>query len=428
MIVSAIKDNWAARITRPGRGALLWLLTLFLTLFFCGLSSTSFAEEPATTGPLTPTTTESDDRPALSKLLPPSVAESVDVNVWGWLSYLHSSEADYPSYWDADLAVDGTKRFGDRIAASADMHFIDANDHMRGWLEQAFVTTELSERSGTLLTVGKFNASFGVEPRNAWDRLGGTTSLLFGAEPQDLIGVMLTQPVGQTNLTVRPFIATGFEGSLNFDHSPLGGLKLEYRPRRELSFTVTDCIGNGFVVDNEYAQAYRARSSEYGAPSSGEYGAPTSGEYGASSSGAYAYSGYDYAVSNWTGPNLQANHGGMLQFLDANVTWQARPDLLLAAEGLLSTDGPSAGRIAWGGLLILANYDITDRWRVFSRWSFLNDAQGIVTGLEGRYYELSAGIGYQVIRGMELRGEYRHDFISIGGDVDSVSVHLTFAF
>ncbi|HXE51628.1 MAG TPA: outer membrane beta-barrel protein [Tepidisphaeraceae bacterium] len=344
----------------------------------------------------------SDNQPRLSSLLPPSVADNLDVNAWGWLSYLHSNQEDHSSYWDADLAVGGTLHFGDRVAATADVHFIDDNNFMRGWLEQAFVTAKLSQQAGTLITVGKFNALFGAEPRNAWDRFGGTTSLLFGAEPQDLVGVMVTQPIGDTHLTLRPFAVNQFQGHFDFDQSPSFGIMAEYRPTHELSFAVTNWVGRGFVPkddDDEYA-----------------------------SSEEYAYYGYRYAVGNWVGPRLSADSSGTLYFVDARATWLPRPDLTLAAEGLLAMNGPSAGHVAWGGLLALVNYDITDRWRAFGRWSFLNDARGIVTGVAGRQHELSAGIGFEVVRGLELRGEYRHDFNSTSGDFDSLSAHLTFAY
>ncbi len=363
-----------------------------------------------------------DDTPALSKLLPPSVAANLDVNVWGWLSYAHSNAEYQSSYWDADIAVGATRRFGDRVAVSAEMHFIDADDAIRGWLEQAFVTVKLSEHDQTLLTVGKFNAFFGVEPRNAWDRLSGTTSLLFGAEPQDLLGVMITQPIGATGITLKPFVVTGFEGRSNLNEPPSAGLLVQYHPVHEWAFSITNWVGPGFVSGydeedddsdsgGEYADLRHARTSH-----------PNDDDDDEES----YYS--DYALGNWTGPNLDADRGGTLYFLDGTATWLPRPDLTLAAEGLLAANGPSAGRLAWWGALVLANYDITDRWRLFARWSFLNDIDGLVSGLAQRRHELSVGVGFEVIRGMELRGEYRHDFSNADGNLDTVSAHLTFAY
>ena len=352
-----------------------------------------------------------DQRPALSNLLPPAVAQGLDVNAWGWLSELYSTGEGNESYWDLDLALGATQRFGDRVAVTADVHFIDANNYRHGWLEQAFISAKLSDVGQTVLTVGKFNAFIGVEPRNAWDRFGGTTSLLFGAEPQDLLGVMLTQPLGDTGVLLRPFIVNGFEGRAEFNESPSAGVKIEYQPCHELRFAMTNWVGHGFVPKKE---------SQSVVPASYGY-IPTTQQR-------YAYSGYEYDFGNWVGPSLEAERGGTLYFLDGTITWLPRPDLTLAAEGLFATGGSSAGRIAWGGALLLANFDITDRWRAFGRWSFLDDVDGLVTGVNGTRHELSGGVGFEVIRGLELRAEYRHDFSNVTTGLDSVSAHLTFGY
>jgi hypothetical protein len=347
------------------------------------------------------------DAPTLSELLPPSVAQNLDLDAWGWLSYAPAIPHNRENYWDLDLALGATQRIGDRLAATADIHFIDSNGSPRGQLQQAFVTADLSEKTGTLLTVGKFNSPFGVEPRNAWDRLGGTTSLLFGAEPQDLLGVMFTQPLGDTRITARPFVVTDFQGRSNLQGPPSGGLMLEYRPSHELDFALTNWIGPGFTHEEEYA--YSEADDEYASPSYDEV---------------YTSS----ILQNWNGPDLHADRGGTLYFVDAKVNWLASPDLTLAAEGLLATDGPSAGTLGWGGAMLLANYDLTDRWRLFARWSFLDDLQGIVTGVAQHRYEISGGAAVEIYRGWELRGEYRHDFSDQTGDLDALSAHLTFSY
>lgn len=391
---------------------------LFLLAALLSARAATFGEDTSSSAGYSNAST--DNTPALSKLLPPSIAESLDVNVWGWLSYAHSNSEYQSSYWDADLSLGATKRFGDRMAVSTDMHFLDANDNQRGWLEQAYLTVKLSERSETLFTIGKFNALFGVEPRNAWDRLGGTTSLLFGAEPQDLLGVMITQPIGATGITLKPFVTTGFQGRSDFNEPPSAGLLVQYHPTHEWAFSITNWVGPGFV--SEYDESDSGTGYVY---TYARHARHADAEYDAASYRSY-YS--NYALANWTGPNLEADRGGTLYFLDGTATWLPRPDLTLAAEGLLAASGPSAGQLAWWGFLVLGNYDLTDRWRLFARWSFLNDINGIVSGLVQRRHELSGGVGFQVIRGTELRGEYRHDFSNADGNLDTVSVHLNFAY
>jgi hypothetical protein len=234
--------------------------------------------------------------------------------------------------------------------------------------------------------------------------------MMYGAEPQDALGVMYTQPIGTTGITVRPFLTSGFEGKSNFNEPPAIGVKVEYQPRHELSMAVTNWFGSG-------------RKPAYDDDDDDEYDkSDEQEEYGE-----YDSSGYDYLYGNWTGTHLRGDHTGSLYFLDANVSWLPRPDLTLGTEGLIAIDS-SAGGASWGGLMALANYDCTDRFRVFGRGSFLNDGNGFVTGASGRYYELSAGVGYRIFPGAELRGEYRHDFTANDGGLDAVSVHLTFAY
>jgi hypothetical protein len=348
------------------------------------------------------------------RFLPPPIADGLDVNLWGWLGYSREFSGGPESYWDGELQLDINKTFGDRFAITADVNFVDADNHMFGQLEQAFGTVLVSEKSGTLLTVGKFNSSFGVEPRDFWNRATGTTSLLFGAEPQDLIGFMVTQPIGQTGVKVRPFIVNGFDGHLNVDRPPSAGITVEYRPVHEWSFAVTNWVGPGFLRRESASGVYVGDT--YGS-GPGSTSPTTDSSYSSSS---------DVVVGNWLGPDFEARRGGTLYFLDAKATWMPTPDFTLAAEGLFGTTGSSDGRASWGGVLLLATYDITDRWRAFGRWSFLNDAQGLVTGAAQRRHELSAGVRYQIVRNAELRAEYRHDFSDETDGIDSVSVHLSF--
>jgi hypothetical protein len=335
-----------------------------------------------------------DQKPALESLLPTDVQQYLQINAWGWFSYLHDSNDEYKDYWLGDVALAGTVSIGDRIAATAEMHLIDDQNQVSGFLEQAFVSANVFPSIGTLLTVGKFNANIGVEPRDEWDRFGGTASLLFGAEPQDLIGVMVTQPLGNTGLTLRPFIANNFEGDSNFDQSPSGGAILEYGPTQSLKIALTNWVGRGFV-----------RGSADG------------------------YDPEEYAYENWYGPDIAyANLGGTFYMADAHITWQPTKALTLAAEGLLAMDGANADHPAWNGFLFLANYNITDKFRAVARFSYLNDPQWLVTGITQVAHEISGGVAYEIVPGAEIRGEYRHDQSNALGGTDAISIHLTFSY
>ena len=76
--------------------------------------------------------------------------------------------------------------------------------------------------------------------------------------------------------------------------------------------------------------------------------------------------------------------------------------------------------------MVLANCNLTDRWRLFGRWSFLNDGAGLITGIVQRRHELSCGVAFEVYHDVEIRGEYRHDFSRGTDDVDTVSIHFSF--
>ena len=383
------------------------------TLFLIGLCMVAFVARPASAQ----TSTDSPDdgvSPGKLQFLPAPISDGLDVNLWGWLGYNYEQSDEHSSYWDGQIQLDLNKSFGDRFAITTDINFIDANNYRFGQLEQAFATLMLFEQSGTLLTVGKFNAPFGVEPRDFWNRSTGTTSLLFGAQPQDLIGIMLTQPIGQTGLKIRAFVANEFEGHADFNQPPSAGITLEYRPVHEWSFAVTNWVGPGFVPNEA--------EGEYSGPSS--YRRINKDAYGGGSS---AYTDSTSVINrNYLGPELEARQGGTLYFVEARAIWIPRPDFNLAAEGLFGTTGSSDGGASWAGAMILANYNLTDRWRLFGRWSFLNDGDGLITGIQQRRHEVSGGLAFEVYHNVEMRGEYRHDFSRGTDDVDTVSIHLSF--
>ena len=129
------------------------------------------------------------------------------MNFWGWFGYLADDQDVNSTYWDIELAAAVTKTFNQRVTISAQGNFIDADKIVYGQLEQCYVSALLSDRTRTLLTVGKFNTNFGLEPRDFWDRTTGTTSLLFGAQPQDMVGFMVSQPLGDSGVTLRPFMS-----------------------------------------------------------------------------------------------------------------------------------------------------------------------------------------------------------------------------
>jgi hypothetical protein len=214
---------------------------------------------------------------------------------------------------------------------------------------------------------------------------------------------MVTQPLGDSGVILRPFVTADFQGGYNFDQEPSAGLKVEYRPSAELNFAVTQLVGPGFVL--------------YG-------GRPLRAPY---PQGAYGFDA-GAVVENWQGPNFVAESDSTLYFIDARAEWRARPDLMLSAEFLYGTTRASWGGWWWQGFLLMADYDVSDRLHVYGRWSVLDDPDWLVTGIFQTRQEVSVGAGYHFPWNVEVRGEYRHDFSNATEDVDTVSIHLTVKF
>ncbi len=252
---------------------------------------------------------------------------------------------------------------------------MDADGHWRGELQQLYISILASQEAQSIITLGKFNANFGLEGRDFWERTHGTTSLLFAAQPQDIVGLMLTQPLGDSHITLRPFAALDFQGQAEVNQSPAAGLVMEYKPIRNLKFSWTNWVGPGFVLEGGKPIRHPYPQGGYGTGDNDD-------------DGAY---GNVTAIENWQGPNLFANRGGTLYFTDANVSWQPRTDLSLGAEGLLGTSGTSLGRWGWSGAMLTADFNLTDRLSLFARTSFLHDSDWLIYGKFEDLCEYSTG-------------------------------------
>ncbi len=214
---------------------------------------------------------------------------------------------------------------------------------------------------------------------------------------------MVTQPLGYTGVKVRPFVTTDFQGVASFDEPPAAGVNVAYRPNKDLTFSLTNWIGPGLVLG----------------PGKALHPPYEGGAYGSSIAN---------VLSNWQGPNLSANRGGTLYFVDANIVWRPADDLTLSAEYLLATTPTSGGTFGWSGAMLLANYDLTDHWSLFGRASYLDDHDWLVTGTFQDIYEVSGGVSYRFTDKIELRAEYRHDSSNAAGNLDTVSIDFTAGF
>lgn len=353
----------------------------------------------------------------------------IDATLWGWTTYTASTQTGDHNFASGEIELDLTKTFANRFSLASDIEFVDYDGHTRGNFEQLFGSALLSRESGTVLTIGKFNSPFGAEPRDFWDRLTGTPSLLFRAQPQDLRGAMLTAPIGRTHLTLRPFLVSGFNDEDSIPDRPSVGLMAEYDPNDQFSIAVTNWFGPGLKSKDE-SSSYSSDEDGY-SYSAGGWGDEYSSGYSEASSSEYSdtYGSSLVELTNaWWGPNFKSASKGRLYFLDLQAQWKPRIDLTLVGEFLLASSNANSENQFWDGVMFLANYDIDDHLRVFGQYSFLNDADGEVTGLDQQLQEISAGVGYRVNQHLEFRVEYRHDFSSETDDVDSVSMHASFGY
>lgn len=341
------------------------------------------------------------------------------MSLWGWSYYSVDSQHADKSSWGSELELDVTKTFFNRLSIATDAEFIDYDDQIRGDLEQLFASFLILPDNGTVITGGKFNSPIGVEGRDFWDRYTGTPSLLFRAQPEDLRGVMLTAPIGQTHITLRPFLVSGFDDDTSIPDHPSGGLMVEYRPSDKLTLNVTNWFGPGLawsLSGSGAGSGYTYGSSSYARPNA---------SYG--SSGSYASSVYEL-TDEWNSPDYSSNGEGSLYFFNVNATWKPAPGLTLQAEYLLGSGEVHSTLSYWDGIMLLANYNIDDHWHVFAQYSFLDDATGTTTWIKQRLQEVNGGFGYHFDSHWEFRTEYRHDFSDENPDIDSVWFNITFGY
>lgn len=289
---------------------------------------------------------------------------------WGWLTYWRIPQADLSTFWAWEAEFDVTKTFTEGIAATAEIDFVDANPEPKTSIEQLFLSVVLPHTQETIFTAGKFNSPFGVERRDFWNRLTDSPSLLFFAQPLDLVGLMLTHRVLDKGLIFRPMIVNGWNNNLDINEQPSLALMLEYDPCEKLRL----------------------------------------------------------AITSWRGPEFPQRVGDKLYFVEAQAVWYVVPEFSLSGEFLYGNTESPLGRLDWHGFLALGNYDINERWHVFVQWSLLDDSDAYLTGVAEQRQEIDSGFGWYLHQGVEVRSRYRHDFRPHSGDRDQFLAHVTFGY
>jgi hypothetical protein len=188
--------------------------------------------------------------------------------------------------------------------------------------------------------------------------------------PQDLTGAMMSQPLGNTGITLKPFVANGFDDDFDINRQPSLGLMTTYEP--------TDNVR--------------------------------------------------LAMTHYYGPD-QPNQVSEKRYITvAEAHWQVAEPWSVAAEYLYGTEQTSSGHRHWQGVAAITNLDLTSRWRLFGRWSYLNNPEGFVEVPAGERHEGGLGAAFYLHPEIECRVEYRHDFVKNASDFDQVLTHVTFGF
>ncbi len=127
----------------------------------------------------------------------------------------------------------------------------------------------------------------------------------------------------------------------------------------------------------------------------------------------FSYSGAFYSGQS---PLYGGSPNGTLQLLDLVGTLNATDALNFAANvDILSKDdylGVGTGKGKANGLALYANYSLTDQWMLSARGEYIDDKDGIVSGINGtsnKLKELTLAVNYAPVKNLKLSVEARQD-------------------
>ncbi|NNM63439.1 MAG: porin [Burkholderiales bacterium] len=163
------------------------------------------------------------------------------------------------------------------------------------------------------------------------------------------------------------------------------------------ALTLTAGVNNGWNFTS--APAGTAKTIELGAS-----GSPNK---------MFSYSGAFYSGQS---PLYGGSPNGTLQLLDLVGTLNATDALNFVANvDILSKDdylGAGTGKGKANGLALYANYSLTDQWMLSARGEYIDDKDGIVSGINGtsnKLKELTLAVNYAPVKNLKLSVEARQD-------------------
>lgn len=129
---------------------------------------------------------------------------------------------------------------------------------------------------------------------------------------------------------------------------------------------------------------------------------------------------FSYTADYYRGqsPLFGGSPNGVLQLLDlvgtvnatSTLSFQANVDILSKDNVPLASGGTGTGKA--NGLALYANYALTDQWTVAARGEYIDDKDGMVSGINGtanKLKELTLAVNYSPVKNVKLAAEIRQD-------------------
>lgn len=120
-----------------------------------------------------------------------------------------------------------------------------------------------------------------------------------------------------------------------------------------------------------------------------------------------------FGVSYMGGPE-QGTNTNFDHLFDLDFAIKVTENLLVAGEGIYyqrnnlpAFAGLPNGKYA-GGLLVL-DWQASELWDLFFSYGYINDFQGVVTGIDQQHHNWVIGFGYNITDGAKFKMEYRAD-------------------
>jgi hypothetical protein len=225
----------------------------------------------------------------------------------------------------------------------------------------------LQVAQGSFTTIGgEFNTLAGVEYLDPTKDTNFSRSILWGyAEPTTHLGVRSTYIVNK-QISLIAGINNGWDSIRDTSRRKTLELSLAYTPNSIFSLGLVGYSGGQRAIDK----------TDFGPVSTRHL--------------------LDLIVT--------INPSEKLTFI-ASYDYGVQPIAVLA-DGIL-------GKAIWQGFAAYINYKFNDKWRTSFRGEFFDDCNGSRTGVAQKWKEVTATIGYELMKNFELRAEARHDFSNV---------------